>query len=66
MCRSKSPEELVLSDQEKKEVISMEKEYEPPELVLIGRVDEVVLGTPSFGHDGDEGIVDPDFEYEQD
>jgi len=44
----------------------MEKQYEAPQLVLIGRVDEVVLGMPSFGHDGDEGIVDPDFEYEQD
>lgn len=44
----------------------MEEKYETPELVLIGQVDEVVLGTPRFGHDGDGGIVDPDFEYEQD
>jgi hypothetical protein len=44
----------------------MEKQYEPPELVLLGRVDEVVFGFPYFGHDGWEGFVEPDFEYEQD
>jgi hypothetical protein len=44
----------------------MEKQYEPPELVLVGRVEEVVFGFPSFGHDGCEGFVTPDFEYEQD
>jgi hypothetical protein len=44
----------------------MEKQYEPPELVLLGRVNEVVFGIPHFGYDGDGGFVDPDFEYEQD
>jgi hypothetical protein len=44
----------------------MEKQYEPPELVLLGRVDEVVFGFPGVGHDAYDGFVEPDFEYEQD
>jgi hypothetical protein len=44
----------------------MEKQYESPELVLVGRVDELVFGMPHLGYDGDGGFVMPDFEYEQD
>ena len=44
----------------------MEKQYEAPKLVLVGRADQVVLGAPQLGHDGYGGFVDPGFEYEQD
>jgi len=44
----------------------MEKQYEAPQLVLVGRADEVVLGAPSHGLDGDDGFSIDDFEYEQD
>jgi hypothetical protein len=55
-----------LSNQNRKEVNRMEKQYEAPQLVLVGRADEVVLGAPSHGLDGDDGFSIDDFEYEQD
>jgi len=43
----------------------MQKLYEAPELTLIGRADEVVLGLPGDGLDmGTLGALD--FEFEQD
>jgi hypothetical protein len=43
----------------------MYKEYEAPQLTLIGQADEVVLGM--MGLDGDVGFeAAPDFEFEQD
>jgi len=43
----------------------MQKQYEAPELTLIGQADEVVLGPP--GSDGDLfGNAASDFEFEQD
>jgi hypothetical protein len=46
----------------------MEKQYEAPKLVLVGRADDVVLGPPGLGYDGAHGFADmPDpWEYEQD
>jgi len=44
----------------------MEREYEAPKLVLIGRADEVVLGVPGCGCDGAHGFSTTDFEYEDD
>ncbi|HMD98436.1 MAG TPA: hypothetical protein VKM93_14025 [Terriglobia bacterium] len=44
----------------------MEKQYEIPKLVLVGRADEVVLGPPHFGFDSSEGMAEGDFEYEPD
>jgi hypothetical protein len=43
----------------------MRKEYEAPELTLIGKAEEVVMGTPGDG--ADYGwFMGPDFEFEQD
>ena len=43
----------------------MEKQYEAPELTLVGRADEVVLGINGIA--GDLGMEGPrDFEFEQD
>jgi len=62
--------ETSLSDQNTKEMNKMkeqlEEQYEIPKLVLVGRADEVVLGPPGLGHDGDFGFAIGDFEYEQD
>ena len=44
----------------------MQKSYEAPELKLIGRADEVVLGLAVPGGDGDGLAVAIDFEFEQD
>lgn len=44
----------------------MEKQYESPKLLLVGRADEVVLGPPGAGYDAGFGMVDANFEYEQD
>jgi hypothetical protein len=44
----------------------MEKQYEAPQLVLVGQADDVVLGRPDCGFDGAFGLVDDDFEYAQD
>jgi hypothetical protein len=43
----------------------MQKKYEAPELTLIGKADEVVMG---FGGSGDDmpQQTAPDFEFEQD
>lgn len=43
----------------------MEKQYETPELTLIGQADQVVLGCTGGGFDG-QGMCAPDFEFEQD
>ena len=43
----------------------MQKEYEAPELTLIGEADELVLGTPTGGIDM-IGNGASDFEFEQD
>ena len=43
----------------------MQREYEAPELTLIGEADEVVLGVNGFTGDlGMQGVTD--FEFEQD
>jgi hypothetical protein len=43
----------------------MQKEYEAPELTLIGHATEVVLGVDGFS--GDLGMqTEGDFEFEQD
>jgi len=47
----------------------MEKQYEAPKLVLVGRADDVVLGPPGMGFDGAWGfsdVQDPPLEYEED
>jgi len=44
----------------------MEKQYEAPKLVLVGRAEEVVLGIPHLGWDMAEGFVDDNFEYAED
>jgi hypothetical protein len=44
----------------------MEKQYQAPQLELIGQADDVVLGRPDCGFDGAFGFVDEDFEYAQD
>jgi hypothetical protein len=44
----------------------MEKQYEAPELTLIGQAVEVVLGSGMSGSDGFIGQSAPDFEFEQD
>ena len=43
----------------------MQKQYEFPELTLIGRADEVVLGLGCGGIDWPQETA-PDFEFEQD
>jgi hypothetical protein len=43
------------------------QKLEAPELTLIGRADEVVLGTAGPGFDADNGeLAALDFEFEQD
>jgi len=44
----------------------MEKQYEAPNLVLVGRVDNVVLGRPGGGFDADGGFIVDEFEYAED
>jgi len=44
----------------------MERQYEAPKLVLVGRADEVVFGPPGFGFDGDDGFSTHGGEYEED
>ncbi len=44
----------------------MEKQYEIPNLVLVGLANDVVFGPPGPGPDGDRGSAIGDFEYEQD
>jgi hypothetical protein len=43
----------------------MQKQYEAPELTLIGQAEEVVLGFLGNGYDND-GQCPLDFEFEQD
>jgi hypothetical protein len=43
----------------------MQKQYESPELMLIGQADEVVLGIGGSLNDLNS-ITAPDFEFEQD
>lgn len=43
----------------------MQKQYEAPELTLIGQADEVILASGS-GVSDFPGLGAPDFEYEQD
>jgi len=43
----------------------MHTQYEAPELTLVGRADEVVLGTSGPVVDM-TGVAAPDFEFEQD
>jgi hypothetical protein len=40
--------------------------YEPPQLALVGRAIDVVLGPPGGGWDGPYGITEPQFEFETD
>ena len=44
----------------------MEKNYETPELLLIGEANELVLGLGIGGNDGVGQQTAPDFEFEQD
>jgi hypothetical protein len=44
----------------------MEKQYDAPKLVLVGRADDVVLGRPHAGFDAADGFAEDYFEYEQD
>jgi len=43
----------------------MQKNYEAPELTLIGQASEVVMGLGSWGDDAPQ-LSAPDFEFEQD
>jgi hypothetical protein len=43
----------------------MQKQYEAPELTLIGKADEVVMGIAGSGDDFPHQSA-PDFEFEQD
>jgi len=43
----------------------MQKQYEAPELTLIGQADEVVMGMIASGYDLD-AYSGSDFEFEQD
>jgi len=43
----------------------MDKKYDVPELRLIGKADEVVMGSGDVGVDMPEQAA-PDFEFEQD
>jgi hypothetical protein len=57
--------ETSLSYQRRKEVNKMRKQYEAPELTLIGLAEEVVQGAGSSGED--MGLdLGWDFEFEQD
>jgi hypothetical protein len=54
-------------NQNGKEVDAMQITYEAPELLLIGRADQVVLGSGGLGTDFPVGQLAPeDFEFEQD
>ena len=44
----------------------MQKNYEAPELTLIGEADDVVMGSGISGFDGGGHLAAPDFEFEQD
>jgi len=44
----------------------MEKQYEAPKLVLVGRADDVVLGRPGNGFDAADGFMVDDFEFAED
>ena len=45
----------------------MQESYEAPELIFIGRADEVVLGMIGSGNDGGGAELSAwDFEFEQD
>ncbi len=44
----------------------MQKQYEAPELGLVGLANEVIQGPPGLGFDGFEGFATIDFEYEPD
>ena len=53
--------------QDGKEVDGMQESYEAPELIFIGRADEVVLGMIGSGNDGGGAELSAwDFEFEQD
>ncbi len=42
------------------------KEYEAPELNVIGNAADVVMGVPLGGDDFPNGMSEPQFEFEQD
>jgi len=44
----------------------MQTKYEAPELTLIGKADNVVMGSGISGMDGGGHLAAPDFEFEQD
>jgi hypothetical protein len=44
----------------------MQKKYEAPDLTLIGKADDVVMGIGNGGTDGMGMLGAPDFEFEQD
>ena len=43
----------------------MQKQYEAPQLVVIGQANEIVMGSSPMGLDNGENSA-PDFEFEQD
>jgi hypothetical protein len=40
--------------------------YEPPQLIEIGRANDVILGVPGIGLDGPNGYTEWAFEFEPD
>lgn len=44
----------------------MQKQYEAPELTLVGKANDVVMGTVGSGSDGGVLLGVEDFEFEQD
>lgn len=44
----------------------MRKDYEAPELTLVGEAIDVIMGVGFSGSDGPGQLSAPDFEFEQD
>ena len=44
----------------------MQKQYEAPELTLVGNANDVVMGSAGSGSDAGVLLGAPDFEFEQD
>lgn len=55
----------MLVDQKRKEVNAMQKQYEAPEVTLIGQANQVVMGG-GFGGGDNMQLTAPDFEFEHD
>jgi hypothetical protein len=46
--------------------VSQQIPYELPELTFVGDASDVILGMPGGGYDGDVGMTEPPFEFEED